>query len=174
MAVAAPQTLSLLQYLHRPGVEHEDAQQMPSLEPGPAEVAPSVPDMQSEDEPANLGQWSPAPLEPEEYAGRDVEPEEDDLRTLNLLRTQVRLSSVSSTSLRAPISMAGSDIIVPSERMSLKGCGQAAKPTSLLSWISASGHVEAWAKYVAVRDAHKASIRPLPRCWSAASSWHKR
>ena len=87
--VAATQILSLLQYLHRPGGEQADAQRAPSPEPGPAEVAPSVPELRLEDEDANLGQWSPAPLEPEEYAGRDVEPEEDDLRTLNLLRTQV-------------------------------------------------------------------------------------
>ena len=62
----------------------------PSPLPAPSQPAPAARE-ESEDEghESNIGQWSPEPLDQAQIGGRDVIPEEDDLRMLNLLRAQV-------------------------------------------------------------------------------------
>lgn len=60
-------------------------ERLPTPEPA------DLPDRRHHDESADRpGQWSPPPLEPADYEGEDVVPEEIDARDLHLLRAEVR------------------------------------------------------------------------------------
>jgi len=68
--------------------------------PPPAQPAPSIlavaddVEMEAEEEGGERprGQWSPLPLEPEEYEGREVLAEEEDTQQIQALRQKVSLS----------------------------------------------------------------------------------
>ncbi len=65
---------------------------MPPPPPRPPRGEPDLAgggEEEEEPEEENTGQWSPAPLDPEQVQGQDIIPEEEDARLLELLRAQV-------------------------------------------------------------------------------------
>lgn len=57
--------------------------------PRPVQVAPDIEENLEEAELENSGQWSPLPLEPEDYAGESPIPEEEDTQAVAAIREQV-------------------------------------------------------------------------------------
>lgn len=73
----------------------------------PPPLAPSIAEDLGEAELNNRGQWSPLPLEPEEYDGEEPIAEEDDAAATAAIRRQVSLITpalIASSLLRGPCS----------------------------------------------------------------------
>lgn len=59
----------------------------------PAPIITHASEHEGRDEYDGPGQWSPDPLEPEEYANAEIIPEQDDFELTQLLRKQVTLNA---------------------------------------------------------------------------------
>jgi hypothetical protein len=73
-----------------PGEEEQQDGVLPPVQPAPSIVAEEADEEEEEEGGVRpRGQWSPLPLEPEEYAGQLVVPEEEDAQEILALRQKV-------------------------------------------------------------------------------------
>lgn len=80
-----------MQYLTQKPSESPEREQPPTAQPS---QLPDIEESREAEEATDAGQWSPEPLEPEDFAGQDVVPEEEDTARLQLLRKQVSAQAV--------------------------------------------------------------------------------